>query len=508
MAYKDLREWISTLEKEGLLSRIKCEVDWDGEIGAISREALNQKGPALLFENIKDHTGTWCSKIFVNGMGSRERVALALGLPRDTHFRDITRVARERLRTPSEVKVVDTGPVKENILRGDDVDLYQIPVPRWRKGDGGRYINTYASVVTRDPETGLMNTGTYRGMITEKNKIGVLLAMTQHWGHHFKKYSDMGKEMPVAVFYGWDPTMLMLSGSALIHPNCSEYEFCSSLRQEQCELVKCETSDLMVPASAEIVVEGFISPDPSTFMPEGPFGEYTGYFAGQARPKHTIRVECITHRDNPIFRGNIEGTSPHKWAESTFYGDPMFSACAWKLLDDVGVPGVRDVWFHNVTSGTILKIRIKKAYRGHAKQVANALWGSGIGNYAAKVVIVVDDDIDIHDSEEVEWAISYRLNAAMDQLLVFPGTFGSMLDPSTPLEQRNIIKYGQGKWARILVDATINWELEPQEQYSGGRFPPLATDVAPEDEKRVKSRWKDYGILPVDKEIEGLVYKN
>jgi len=498
MAYDDLREWISTLESEELLSRVGCEVNWDREIGTIVRKVLNRKGPALLFENIKDHKDTWCTKLFTNGMGTRERVALALGLPKETHFRDITRVVKDRVKTPSAVKVLDKGPVKENIIMGDDIDLYKIPAPQWRKQDGGRYINTYCAVVTMDPETGLMNAGTYRGMITDKNRIGVLLALTQHWGHHFKKYKDMGKEMPVAVFYGWDPTLLMLASAPVMHPNCSEYEYASSLRQEECELVKCETSDLLVPASAEIVVEGFISPDPSTFMMEGPFGEYTGYFGGMAAPKHNIRVECITHRDDPIFRGNVEGITPHKWSEGGFYGAPLFSAVAWNLLENVGVPGVLDVWFNNVSGSTILKVRIKKAYRGHAKQVANALWGSGIGNYAAKIVIVVDDDIDIHDSEEVEWAISYRLNAAMDQLLVFPGTFGSMLDPSTPLHERNIIKYGQGKWARVLVDATINWELEPQEQYGGERFPPLATAINSEDEKRVSDRWEEYGIMPYE----------
>ncbi|MDY6974507.1 MAG: UbiD family decarboxylase, partial [Thermodesulfobacteriota bacterium] len=463
MAYADLREWISTLEKEGLLSRVECEVDWDREIGAIVREMLNTEGPALIFENIKDHRDTWCKKLFTAALNSREKVALGLGLSKDTPFREITRVVKERLEKPSGVKVIDTGPVKENIIRGDDINLYDIPAPQWRVQDGGRYINTYCAVITRDPDTGVINAGTYRGMIADRNKIGVLLALTQHWGHHFKKYRDRGEEMPVSVVYGWDPALLMLAGAPLIHTAHSEYEYVSSLRQQECELVKCETNDLLVPASAEIVIEGFISPDPSDYVNEGPFGEYPGYFGGLASPKPAIKVSCITHRDDPYFRGSVEGASPHTWSEGTWYVASFFSAVAWNLLETVGVPGVLDVWTNNVTNSTILKVRLKKAYRGHAKQVANALWGAGVANYAAKVVIVVDEDIDIHDSEAVEWAIAYRMNADMDQLLVFPGTFGSMLDPSVPLNERNAMKYGQGKWARVLVDATINWELEPQE---------------------------------------------
>jgi len=494
MAYEDMREWISTLEREGLLSRVLCKVDWDREIGSVAREALNRNGPALLFENIKDHEDSWCRTLFTNSLGSRERVALAIGLPKETSFKEITRVMKERLSKPSGVKVTDKGPVKENIIKGGEIDLYRMPVPQWRLQDGGRYINTYCSVITRDPDTGLLNAGTYRGMIADRDKIGVLLALSQNWGHHARKYWDRGMEMPVSVVYGWDPALLMLSSSPLIHPECSEYEYVSSLRQRECELVKCETNDLLVPASAEIVVEGHISADPSTFVMEGPFGEYTGYFGGMASPKPAIKVSCITHRDDAIFRGAVEGASPHKWSEATCYCASSFSAVSWNLLEGVGVPGVLDVWAQNVVNSTILKVRIKKAYRGHAKQVANAIWGSGIANYAAKIVIVVDEDIDIHDNEAVEWAIAYRVNADMGQILFFPGTFGSMLDPSVPLNERNIAKYGQGKWTRTLVDATINWDLEPQEQYGGERFPPLATDIDPEDEKKIKERWSEYGI--------------
>ncbi len=496
MAYEDLRDWISVLEKEQELSRIQCEVDWDREIGAIAREVLSaKKGPALLFENVKDHKDTWCTKTFVNSLAARERVALSIGLSKDTPFKEITRVIKERISKPWGVKVVDSGPIKDNILKGDEIDLYKIPVPQWRKEDGGRYIFTSCSVVTRSAKTGCMNVGTYRGQIVEKDRVGTMLAATQHWGHHYKSHEDVGhSEMPVSVVLGWDPALEMLAGAPLLHPGLSEYEYTSALRQQECELIKCETNDLLVPASAEIVIEGVISSDPSDYRIEGPFGEYTGYMGGMAAPRPNIKVNCVTFRNNPIFRGALEGCMPHTWSESAYYTVPCFSAATWNLLETVGVPGVVDVWANPVTENTISKVRIKKAYRGHAKQVANAIWGATLANYAGKIVIVVDEDVDLHDYEELEHAIAHRLNADMGQLLLFPGTFGSMLDPSVPLPQRNVVKYGQGKWTRILIDATINWELEPEEQYGGKRFPPNATIVDSETKKKVKDRWEEYGV--------------
>ena len=491
MPYRDLREWIDKLEAEGELKRIKAEVNWDKEIGAITRRVLNEKGPALLFENIKDHKTTRCTKLFTNGVGSYSRVAMALGLPKDTHPRNITRHFKEKFGQPVKPVIVEKGPVKENILRGSDINLFEFPVPKWHHLDGGRYIDTCCSVITKDSNTGEMNAGTYRGMIAAKDKIPVLLASTQHWGHHFAKYKDMGKPMPIAVVYGWDPTLFFLSSTPV--RKGSEYELTGSLRGEPVELVKCETNDLVVPAWAEIVVEGTISPDPTTFEMEGPFGEYPGYYGGMRSPKPTIKVECITHRNDPIFRGTLVGSSPGKPDESSYFA-ASFASVAWETMESVGVPGILDVWFSPIVASTNLRVRIKKMYRGHAKQVANALWGAGLANYTAKHVIVVDDDIDIHDDAAVDWAIAYRVNAAMDDIIFFPGTFGSMLDPSVPLDKRDVTKYGQGKWTRVLIDATKNWELERQEQYGGDIYPPLATDITPEEEELIAKRWKEYGF--------------
>lgn len=496
MGYKDLREWMDKLEREEELKRIKAEINWDREIGAITRKVSNREGTALLFENIKDYKGTPIKKLFTNGLGSRSRIAMALGMDKEASYKEIVKTMKERTKKPLDSVIVHQGPVKENIIKGDEIDLYKIPVPKWHHLDGGRYINTSCEVVTRDPETRELNVGTYRGMIVAKDEIAVLLAFTQHWGFHFSKYRERGEDMPVAVVYGWDPCLLIASSTPVQHIGiCSEYEICGAMRQEPVELIKCETNDILVPAWAEIVVEGRISPKPETFKMEGPFGEYPGYYGGFRSPKPVIKVDCITYRDGGIFRGNLEGTSPGRIAESGYYAGAGFCAAIWNFLESVGVPGILDVWTPRVTNSTNIRVRIKKIYRGHAKQVANALWGCGAGaTAAAKHVIVVDEDIDIHDDEAMEWALAYRVNAAMDDVIFFPGTTGSALDPSVPLPQRDVLKYGQGKWTRVLIDATKNWELERQEQYGGEIYPPLATEIDPESGELVNRRWKEYGL--------------
>jgi UbiD family decarboxylase len=497
---RDLRDWISYLEAQGQLQRITAQVDWDEELGTLTRKVSGQAGPALLFENIKGYPkeGSFCSRLFTNGMGSRQRVAMALGLLPESDDRTITYALKERYKRRVEPRKVESGPVKENIIRGQEIDLFKLPVPRWNVLDGGRYINTLSSVVTMDPDTGTMNIGTYRGMIGTKNTIPILCAASQHWGHHFAKYKAMGKEMPVAVVYGWDPTLLIASSAPLNHNDYSEYDIVGSLRNEPVELVKCETSDLMVPASAEIVIEGKISADPSTFEMEGPFAEYVGYYGGQASPKPVIRVECITHRNDPIFRGGLEGGTPGQWAEPYYWMTHSKCAVVWNYLESIQMPNVLGVWSSPITRATNIRVQIRKIYRGHAKRVTHAVWGSHLMNYTGKMVVVVDEDIDVFDDEAVEWALAYRVNAEAGDVQIAHGCIGSMLDPSIPFESRDILKYGQGKWSPVFIDATIDWELEPQEQYGGERYPAWASVTSPGMDDLVKKRWSEYGL---DKKI-------
>ncbi len=498
----DLRDWIAFLEAEGQLRRVKVEVNWDLELGAITRLALGRGDrPALLFENISDYQNGRCRRLFTGGLGTYTRVALALGLPAGTSAAVLVRTVKERFKERIKPVLVSSGAVQEHVCRGEEVNLQEFPVPRWHHWDGGRYINTFCAIVTRDLDSGALNVGLYRGMIASPRSIAVYMSSAQHWGKHFARYREAGKPMPVAVVMGAEETLLMTAAAPLTHPDCSEYEIAGALAGRPVELVRCQTSDLLVPARAEIVFEGTISPDPATYAIEGPLGEVTGYYAGLASPKPTIRVDCITHRHDPIFRGTMEGNSPGRLAESGIFQTINKCAVSWSFLEQVGIPGIRDVWSPPVTCGTNMMVSIKKHYRGHSRQVANALWCSPVAAYSAKNVLVVDEDIDIHDDEAVQWAAAHRVNAEMGDIVTFPGCIGSSLDPSVPLESRDISMYGHGKWTRVLVDATINWELPPQNQYGGDRYPPLATSIDPATAELVNGRWQEYGLEGGDEEV-------
>ncbi len=312
VAFGDIRGWIKALDGAGELQRVEAEVDWDIELGTIARLAQGAgTGPAVLFSNIKDYgANARCRQVFTGGLSSARRVAMMFGLPPDTHPRELVKLGRTVLGDSVPPKIVKTGPVKENIVKGDDVDLYELPVPQWNRLDGGRYIMTYGGVVTKDPESGVMNVGIYRGMIAAKNKIPILMWRAQHIGHHVTAWQQAGhKEMPIAVAIGWEPSLGFVAGSPVPKGLC-EYDVIGAVRGAPVELVKCETVDLHVPATAEIVIEGYLGLDPETYTMEGPFAEVTGYVAGDKSPKPTIRVTAITHRKDPIFRGTIEGSMP------------------------------------------------------------------------------------------------------------------------------------------------------------------------------------------------------
>ncbi|HUD87992.1 MAG TPA: UbiD family decarboxylase, partial [Xanthobacteraceae bacterium] len=233
--------------------------------------------------------------------------------------------------------------------------------------------------------------------------------------------------------------------------------------------------------------------DPATFLPEGPYAEFTGYIAGDRSSKSAIRVTCITHRKNPILRGTIEGTMPGSYSENSVTSSVMRAATAWNVLDRAGVPGITDVWCPPVQAGVHTLVQIKQSYRGQAKQAANALWGSSAAHVRYKHVTVVDDDIDIHDYAAVDWATAFRVNAGENDIVIMPGTFGAGLDPSTRRRDRNVHQFGTGKWNRVLIDATINLDYDPDPDLGGARFPPTVWP-AQQDIDAVKGRWSELGF--------------
>ncbi len=497
--FVDLRGWIDALIQEGELHQVDAEVDWNCELGAIARKTFgNGDGPALLFNNVKGYgpdDDVWSHKVFTGGLSNYSRVAMTLGLPKDAPVRDMIQACRHYMTQRVEPIKVETGKVKEVKHTGDDIDLYKLPVPRWHRHDGGRYINTYQATVTMDPTTGVHNVGLYRGMLGEKpDTLPVLLWTAQNWGTHFEEWKKQGKKMPVAHVYGSEPSMTFCA-SAPVPTGVCEYDVMGAIRGTPVKLVQCETVDLWVPADAEMVIEGYIDDDPATFEMEGPFGEYTGYFGGDQGPKHVTKVTCVTHRKDPIFRGTLEGTLPKMLNENSVTSSVQRAGVAWNVLERAGVPGITDVHCAAANNGTTLMIQMHQTYRGQAKQAAAAIWGSNSSHLRYKNIWVVDEDIDIRDYGALDWALAYRVNAAEDDIVFFPATWGSLLDPSTRLSDRDPFLFGTGKWTRMLIDATVNLDFEPEEQYQGNRYPRMVTP-ADEDQELVNRRWEEYGFEP------------
>jgi UbiD family decarboxylase len=483
MAYNDLRDWIATLEKEGELARVRTEVDWDLELGAIARENMDRGGPALLFENIKDHKDTICKKLFTCSLSTFSRVACMLGLPKDTPYKDLIQVWRERVKKPIKPVIVDKGPCKENILKGDDVDLFQFPTPHWQKLDGGRFIGTFHGVVTKDPDKNWTNVGMYRQMIHDKKTTTMSVAQGQHIWFHWRKYRPKGKNMPLAVSIGWDQVLPAVSASP-VPTGVDEWDIMGALRQKPVELIKCETNDLLVPASSEIVLEGEVITDTSQFITCGPFGEYTGYY-GPANQRAPFKINCITFRNDPILQGTMEGMPIN---EDHRICSVSHSATIWDLLEErmTGVTGVNN---DPSTAYANLIVQIDNSYYGQVHQVAANVWSSHLSNMMCKNIIVCEQDVDIYDLGKVFWALGYRVDPRKD-IIQFPGWI-SALDPIAPITEK--LSAGGNKGTRLLIDATKPIDRPRAKEYFGEKFPPIAYPDS-ETMKKVKDNWERYGI--------------
>lgn len=484
MAYQDLRTWIEKLEGEGEVAKVTEKVDWNLEIGGITQETFDRKGPSLLFDNIKDHEKTLCTKLFTGSLATFPRMALMLDVPKETPYPELIKIWRERSRNPIKPVIVESGPCKENILKGDDVDLFQFPVPKWHDRDGGRYIGTFDGVVTKEVDSGWMNVGLYRQMIHDRYNTGLTIPTGQHIWMHWRKHRKERGNMPVAVAIGWDPVLPAVACTP-VPPGIAEYDIMGALRQEPVPLVKCETSDLYVPAHCEIVLEGEVSTDFSTFREEGPFGEYTGYYCSVAGSRPVFHVNCITFRDDPIYQGTLEGVPVN---EDHIVSSVNHSATIWDLLDErmMGVTGV------NVDPSTAwanVFVQIDNSYYGQVSQVASNVWSSGLSNMIGKNIIVVDEDVDVYDMNKVWWAIAYRVRPSQD-IISSPGWI-SYLDPVVHPKDRIAAAVNKGE--RMLIDATKPFDNPKTDQWFGLKFAPLAY---PDQEtmEKVRGNWVKYGI--------------
>ncbi|TDA69636.1 MAG: phenylphosphate carboxylase subunit alpha [Clostridia bacterium] len=475
MAFRDNREFFEALLRTGDGIRVAREVDWDLEMGAIVRRVCEMGGPAPLFESIRDYPG-W--RALGAPLATFRRLAVALGLPAHASVREISEVYIEKTRAPGpEPKLVSTGPCKENVVVGDEVDLFMLPAPMVHEGDGGRYLSTWHMVVSKDPDTAEVNWGMYRQMvIDEHTMVGPLLPVSDTGRVFHNKYKPKNKPMPFATVIGADPTSSIAAAAGV---PWQEPVFASALSGEPVELVKCETVDLEVPATAEVVLEGEILPGKE--LPEGPFGEYPGYRTSLREPRTVYRVNAITYRNNPILPGANMGVPVD---EGQLLRAFTLGLEARRILASQGLP-VSEVFMPPCSAHHLMIVSVKSAVTNIAVQVAHALFGSKLAPWFYYVV-VVDADVDIYNLEEVIHAICTGCHPGRG-IRIYEDDIGSFATPFLSLEERR-----QGRGAKAVFDCTFPPDWDPKTEL------PIKvsfeTNYPKEVKERVIANWKDYGF--------------
>ncbi len=476
MAYKDMREFIATLEKHGETQRIEQEVNWNLEAGAIARK-VNERGlPAPFFQKIKDYPG-W--RMFAGTLSTFRRINLALGLDPDTPPRETMEVYNKRSLNLIKPRLVKDAPCKENIYTGDQVNLFKLPAPMVHEGDGGRYLCTWHFQVNKDPDTGWVNWGMYRQMIQTKNTLGILIEVMQHIGEmYFRIWEPKNQPMPMAVAIGPEPVCTLVA-AAKVPRYVNEADVAGGLRGEPVDVVKCETVDLEVPATSEIVIEGVVPPKERIM--EGAFGEYTGYRASPRDPRPFMKVTAITYRNDPILTFSNMGVpvdESHITQALTHSGELL------RQLQALQIPGLRDVWVPPECASHVVIVSVKVPYHGIAQKISSAVWGTESGNLIP-YVIVCEDDIDVHDIWQVMHAITTKCHPYRG-INRIEHAFGNLLYPALSREERL-------GWigAKVCFDCTWPTDWDPSIA-----VPPRSSFdniYSKEVQEHVLKNWKNYG---------------
>jgi 4-hydroxy-3-polyprenylbenzoate decarboxylase len=339
MSVRDVRQWLTAAQGLGEVRTVKG-ADWNVEIGAITELAQHREnGPAVLFDDIKGYPSGF--RLLVNSLGSLKRTALTLGL--DTNVSSPMELvkawrARSKKILPIPAKTIDWAPVLDNVEEGAAVNVLKFPTPKWHEHDGGRYIGTGSVDITRDPDEGWVNLGCYRVMIHDEKTVGFYISPGKHGRLQRDKWFASGKPMKVSVSLGHDP-LVFLAGSIEVPHGLSEYDWMGGVLGQPFEVIQSSVTGLPLPANAEIIIEGTAHPDRT--LDEGPFGEWTGYYASDVRPEPTITVERVLHRTDPIMLGSPPGKPP---SELTAYRAVLRSALIWDEMEKIGVPDIQSVW--------------------------------------------------------------------------------------------------------------------------------------------------------------------
>jgi UbiD family decarboxylase len=408
------RDYVDALQQLGEINEVAREVDWNLEMGLLARRCYETGAPAPLFTNVKDCDPQFRAISAAHSESSRAgyrlaRIALSLGLPATATAREIIDTvvsAHERDLMPP--KIVETGPCKQNIRLGPDVDLTKLPCPVPHNGDGGRYLNTMGMIVCRTPDGSWTSWSVARVMLLDERRATGVIAPFQHIGHVFAEWRKHGKDMPFAIALGVDPAAIYAAGAPLAD-RLSEVDFVGALIGEPVEVVKCETVDLEVPATAEIVIEGRVSITELDL--EGPMGEYGGYIAPPfSIPWPVYNVSAMTFRDNPIFPFAVAGEPPEE--DHTITG-VMASAEVVYLLRRAGIP-VTTAWHPFEAADGWLAVTVPESWKDYepdakkfCRKVADIALSTKAGD-GAKTIIVLNDDIDPSDLRELIWAVDGR----------------------------------------------------------------------------------------------------
>ncbi len=413
MPFHDLREFLSALEAAGDLARVSRPVDTRFEIAAGIRKMADTSGPALMFENVTGHDMPVAGAVFTN------RFKALLALEVDSAAEGNARFSHG-LRNPVEPRLVPSGECQEVVHTGNDIDLNSLPMPVYSEKDGGPYV-TVALEVSKDPIDRSVNASVYRVMRTGKDRMSVMSHAFQGLGTHMARAERRDEPLDIAIVNGCDPVLLYAS-QAKVPQGVNEMTVAGGIRGEPVDVVKCVSVDLEVPASAEIVIEGRVLPGERVM--EGPFGEFTGYY-GPAEENHVIEVTAITHRRDPIFLAGMTGIPP---TDNHVLKSFAYESALYEKLRET-FPEVTAVSYPNwggVQYAAV--IALEQRYKAQARHVILTALGD---SSRPKLVVMVDEDIDVYDTEAVNWAIMTRSQPAEDVIIV-PRVAGGPLDPSAP----------------------------------------------------------------------------
>jgi UbiD family decarboxylase len=473
----DLRMWLEKAHSAGQVREVES-ADLNLEVGAITELNSKRGGPALLFNKFAGYPEGF--RVLTGSMLNSTTLGLTMGIEEKLDTIALVDKVAEQLRLIESkagdypVQVVNDGPVMENRKTGDDVDLNIFPTPVWHELDGGQFIGTGVVQVHRDPDSGWVNVGTYRVQLQGKNLLGHYISPGHH-GHIIRqKYWSKGEPCPVVMCFGAHPLMLLM-GSSDVPAGVDEFNWVGAFKGQRVPVIRGPVTGLPIPADAEIAIEGYCYPGEE--MEEGPFGEFTGYYAGGKKPEPVVRVQALYYRDRPILLGAPPCRPPNDFS---YYFSVMRSAAVKETLRKAGIPGVKAVWVSEAGGGRMwLVTSIKQQYAGHAMQAASVAAQCQAGGLMARYSIVVDDDIDPSNNDDVIWALSTRTDPATD-IDVIRHCWSNPLDPMIPTAAKD----RKQLWnSRALVNACRPWD-----RLLTRDFPPVA-EATPARLKATKEKW-------------------